>query len=318
VRISYLPNEYSQQRQREKKRKIYPVLMAMQAEYYRRQGHHVIWDSPINDADKYVYKPEDIPFSCLPPPDREFTQWWKYQDNGNFKYHPATYIMSAIGCLWGGCTFCVENNVQYQIRILDSVIDEIRKCKDMGFREVFDDSATFHYLGYWFKNFCKQMKEIDIKFSCNMRMVDADYSMMKEAGFRMLLFGLESANQRTLDKIGKGTKVEDIKYIIKASKAGLEPHIAVMFGYPWETDKEAKNTLELTHYLLRKGYAKTAQASFYSPNGIQGDNIQHRKYVNKIYGVWKYPEFWYNKITDIKCKEDIVYLWTCIKAGLFS
>ena len=46
MRILYLPNAYSQQRQREKKRKIYPVLMAMEAEWYRRQGHEVVWNKP--------------------------------------------------------------------------------------------------------------------------------------------------------------------------------------------------------------------------------------------------------------------------------
>jgi len=43
MRILYQPNCYSQQRQREKKANIYPVLMAMEAEKYRQEGHEVIW-----------------------------------------------------------------------------------------------------------------------------------------------------------------------------------------------------------------------------------------------------------------------------------
>ena len=73
----------------------------------------------------------------------------------------------------------------------------------------------------------------------------------------MVLFGVESSNQETLDKINKGVKVEDIiPTLKKASEAGLEPHICVIFGHPNETDKDALNTVALTHYLLRKGYAK--------------------------------------------------------------
>ena len=93
------------------------------------------------------------------------------------------------------------------------------------------------------------------------------YIEMKYAGFRMLLYGLESANQKTLDKINKGILVDEaIDELVYASEAGLEPHIAVMFGYPWETDEDAETTLRIVWWLLKKGYAKTAQASFYDPN----------------------------------------------------
>jgi hypothetical protein len=145
-----------------------------------------------------------------------------------------------------------------------------------------------------------------------MRMVDVDYERMKYAGFRMLLFGLESANQKTLDLINKGVKVEDYKYIIKAAKAGLEPHIAVMFGFPNESDKDALETLKLVWYLLKKGYAKTAQASLYSPNG----NPNHHKYCSYIYRVAYSLQFWFNRIKDIQNKADLKYLWKQIKAGI--
>ena len=35
-----------------------------------------------------------------------------------------------------------------------------------------------------------------------------EYKLMKKAGFRFVLFGLESANQATLDRINKGEKIE--------------------------------------------------------------------------------------------------------------
>jgi len=375
MRILYLPNAYSQQRQREKKRKIYPVLMAMEAEWYRKQGHEVEWKIPyehkickcdndmltffhpvyvdtksgecfncgrtVNYAfdlqlwtpkkireeeiwrekqyfkkqyDKIITEPEGLPFLSLPYPDREFTRWWEYQDNGNFKYRPGTYIQAANGCHWGKCSFCVENGKPYEVRPVEDVIEEIKECKAMGFKEVFDDSGTFPK-GRWLDLFCKSVHNVGCYIGCNVRLCDMDYNQMKWAGFRMLLFGLESANQRTLDKINKGVKVEDYKYIIKAAKCGLEPHVAVMFGYPWETDREAVNTLRLVHYLLRKGYAKTAQASFYQSRGCASQS-SHRTYVKKIYDVWKYPDFWFNKIRDIKNVDDLKYLWRCIKAGL--
>jgi len=132
----------------------------------------------------------------------------------------------------------------------------------------------------------------------------------------MLLYGVESANEETLNRIGKGINADEIiPTIKKASEAGLEPHIAVMFGYPWETDEDAQRTLKLVHYLLRKGYAKTAQASFYTVGRLQY-NLGHKRFVNRIYNAALYPSFWFNKIKDIKNIDDIKYIWRGIKAAL--
>lgn len=316
MKLLYLPHCYSQQRQREKKANIYPVLMAMEATYYAKEGHEVYWEeSPkTHDYDEIVLEPKGIPFISLPAPDRMFTRAFdkKYQRNGNFKYTPGTYIMSARGCWHGKCNFCVERLNRYECRPLGSVLEEIRGLKELGFREIFDDSATFPE-GEWLRAFCKWAPR-GITYGCNMRMVDQDYEMMKQAGFRMVLFGLESANQKTLDKIQKGTRVEDVSYIIKASKAGLDPHVAVMFGYPWEDESDSIRTLRLVHDLLRRGYAKTAQASFYDAGNAA--NESQRKYVKKIYDVGFDYTFWITKLKELRTVDDIKYFWRQIKKGI--
>ncbi len=325
VKILYLPNSYSQQRQFEKKNvHIYPVLMAMECEYYRQRNHEVYWGVDLKTPligtwDKVIEEPDGLPFFKLPHPDRTFTRWQDYQENGNFKYLPATYIMSANGCWHGKCSFCVEQNKKWEVRPIDDVIEEIDKCQIMGFKEIFDDSGTFP-TGKWLYRFCKKMVVRNAFISCNMRMVDVNYGAMKMGRFRMLLFGLESASQYTLDRINKGVKVEDYKYIIKASKAGLEPHVAVMFGFPWETDRDAENTLRLVWWLLQKGYAKTAQASWYQPDkstsGYCQANSAHKRYIKRIYEVSRYPEFWFRKLRDIRNIYDLKYFWKSIKTGL--
>lgn len=307
----------------------------MEAEWHRQHGDEVYWEK-ISEELKYklpyfpfgeydyayqssypvrIYEPEGIPFLSLPSPDRIFTKAHdkRYQQNGNFKYLPGTYIQSAFGCWWGKCEFCVEKRNNWQVRPVDDVFREIMYCKSMGFREVFDDSGTFP-TGKWLDDLLSHPNP-GIPIGCNMRMVNVDYERMKDWGFRMLLFGIESAKQGTLDRINKGVKVEDVKHIIRAAKAGLEPHASFMFGYPWETEHDALNTLELAHYLLRNGYLKTAQASFYMPPDGR-NNESHRKYVKQIYHVAKYPDFWINKLRDIKSWSDVKYLFRQIKEGL--
>ena len=92
------------------------------------------------------------------------------------------------------------------------------------------------------------------------------YELMGKANFRFILYGMESANQYTLDKLDKGLLVEEIAEGAKiAKKAGLEPHITVMLGYPWETEEMAQNTIDLAKDLFKKGYVDTMQATIVIP-----------------------------------------------------
>jgi hypothetical protein len=91
-----------------------------------------------------------------------------------------------------------------------------------------------------------------------------------------------------------------------------------MFGYPWESDSDAKNTLKVLHDLLRKGIVKTAQASFYKPEGTHNiSNEAQRKYVGEIYKVALFPDFWIRKIKSMKTGDDLKYFFRQIREGLF-
>jgi len=93
-----------------------------------------------------------------------------------------------------------------------------------------------------------------------------DYQLMKKAGFRMLLFGVESASQGTLDRLNKGVTVEGIiKECRVATEEGLEPHITIMVGYPWETRSDALATLRLARMLMEKGWTVTLQSTIVIP-----------------------------------------------------
>jgi radical SAM superfamily enzyme YgiQ (UPF0313 family) len=82
----------------------------------------------------------------------------------------------------------------------------------------------------------------------------------------MLLFGIESGSQATLDRLNKGTTVEGIVNECRISREeGLEPHITIMVGYPWETRKDALTTLELSKMLMKKNWAVTLQSTIVIP-----------------------------------------------------
>lgn len=314
MRILYLPSQFSQQRQREKARWIYPVLLAMQAQWNRDRGENVYWDKTNGaEVDKIITIPEHIDFLKLPAPDRIFTNGFdpKYQHNGNFKYHPATYIQVADGCSWGRCVFCVERKREWKVRPVLAVHEELKTIKEQGFKEVFDDSGSFPK-GEWLDEFLG-MENPGVVFGCNARMEEHPWRRMKHWGFRMVLFGIESQNQRTLDKIHKGVIAADIRHIVDAAKAGLDCHGAFMI-FPWETHEETMHTISKVKELLINGTLKTAQCSLYDVGGER--EVQKEGYLKKIYEVAYSPRFWANKIFSIRNRHDLKYLLRQIKEGL--
>ena len=90
--------------------------------------------------------------------------------------------------------------------------------------------------------------------------------MMKEAGFRLLKYGLESGCQKTIDKLDKGTKIEEIiPSCREATLAGLTVHLTMMVGYPWETREDAMKTIKLAKELMTRGYAEILQSTVIVP-----------------------------------------------------
>lgn len=320
----------NQQRQFEKMTWVFPCHLAAYATYLRNEGHEVVWDSiydvgckiTVNGIENYKVIENDfqidIPFDQLPFPDREFTDAKnaRWQSYGNYRKHPATHMMASNLCWYGKCSFCVDTLKLQQgekrgLRSVDHVIEEIDDLIRLGFREVFDDSGTFP-VGAWLEEFCSKMqsRKHKIMIGCNMKPIKLDYKMMANAGFKFMLVGIESANQRTVDKIQKGQKSEDIVPIIKSmSDAGLAPHVTFMSSFPWETAEEEKNTQNLGSLLLKKGYAKTLQASIYCPPRTEPtpDSKGHKE-IPKFYSAYKSPQFWFHKFRDIKEWSDFTYL----------
>jgi len=287
--------------------------------------------------------------NTLPFIDRELTKWKNYAyENGNYKSTPGTYIMAGRDCWYHACSFCSWPTLypEFRTRSVGNVLKEIDMLTEkFKVREIMDDSGCFPVKG-WLEDFVTQLAKRDntkrkIYFDCNMRFgacTKEDFLLMKKANFRLLLFGLESANQTTLDRINKGVKVEQIVEDCRtASSCGLFPHITIMFGYPWETYEEAMKTLELGIWLLKKGLAYTMQATMVIPypgtplfeecrqldllrtldwdaydmrQPVMKTPITDEKIAELVRGMYKIsfqPEFIIRKISSIRDADDLKY-----------
>ena len=208
--------------------------------------------------------------------DRDLVHWELYaKKNGNFRRTPGTYIMSGRDCWHGKCTFCSWTTLYPKYRTRDpiDVVDEIEMLvTKYGVKEIMDDSGSFP-VGSWLTTFCEEMIRRGlpkkVRLDCNMRfgrLAREDYRLMRRAGFQFVLFGVESANQETLDRFVKALKVEDVEKGARwATEAGLDVHVTFMFGHAWEGPKEIANTVALARRLLAKGWAKTLQCTLTIP-----------------------------------------------------
>jgi len=233
-----------------------------------REGDHVKNTGPF----ELIHNLDALPFV-----DRVLTKFWLYYENW-YKRKPFAYMMAGRDCWWrkdGGCTFCAWTVLfpKFRVRSPERHLDEVGYLiEKYKVREIFDDTGTFP-VGKWLEKFCKGMIERgyndEVLFSCNFRYDQINEricKLMKKAGFRLLKVGLESASQRTLNMINKGITVKQIIDGSKiAKKCGLEIHLTIMVGFPWETRRDALKTLSLAKELMERGLADVLQATVIIP-----------------------------------------------------
>jgi len=215
----------------------------------------------------------------LPMIDRDLTKWRLYAyKNSNFYRAPGTYTMFSRDCWWGKCSFCSWTTLFpgscYRVIKPEKALDEIgHLIENYKVREIMDDSGTFP-VGDWLKKFCQGMIQRGyhqkVRINCNMRfnagLDEKDYQLMGRAGFRFILYGLESASQKTLDRINKNLKIKKVEQVLKwAKKAGLMPHLTIMVGFPWEDEKDIQKTIALAEKFFKKGLADSMQATLIIP-----------------------------------------------------
>ncbi len=230
----------------------------------------------ICNSGKFSLKHHNL--DVLPIIDRKLTKWHLYAyNNTNYKYKPGAYIMSGRDCWWGKCTFCSWTTIfpgqSFRSFSVKHTLAEIENLvNNFNVKEIFDDSGTLP-VGPWLKELCDELIKRGlnkkVKIGCNMRfgaLNQEQYNLMSKAGFRFILYGLESSNQKTLDLINKNELVKNaVNTLTLVKNAHLEPHITIMIGYPWESRKDIEKTLNRARQIFKKGLADSMQATIVIP-----------------------------------------------------
>lgn len=165
---------------------------------------------------------------------------------------PVAALLLSRGCYWRKCTFCVHFHSAgdtYRLNSLGQVIEMLREMVSLGVRHfsfVDEMIAPGHFV-----RLAEAIIEAKLNIAYyalskpNRTFTPKILKTMAESGCKYVLWGVESANQRVLDLMGKGTKVDEIAEVLQNARvAGIHNHVYVICGFPTETPAEYADTLE--------------------------------------------------------------------------
>lgn len=162
---------------------------------------------------------------------------------------PFTNLFSSRGCPFS-CKFCSSHDT-YQARSPENIVDELEwLIKNYNLKNFyfFDDIFTVDQKRAY--KICQEMikRGLKLRWSCGTRVDCLSYSLlkkMKQAGCWMIAYGIESGNQKILDRNDKGFTLAQIERAIKLTKkAGICTYAMMVLGLPGETKKTIEKTFK--------------------------------------------------------------------------
>lgn len=192
-------------------------------------------------------KEEDINMNDMPSPD-----FSDFNLDDYFCPKRVIPILTSRGCYWKKCTFCADYDavsMQYRVKEVSKLIEELRFLKEKYKTDYFyfADEMISPVI---FKKISEALigKDLQVRYYTQARPRDFDLELlkkMKESGCVAIMWGVESACQRILNLINKGTNTEEIESILKEShKAGIKNAIYAFGGFPTEREEEYNKTIE--------------------------------------------------------------------------
>jgi len=172
----------------------------------------------------------------------DFTQ---YNLKAYFTPNPVLPIRTSSTCYYKQCTFCDHyNKVPYYEYTLEN-IEKTLKQNIAKHYFLIDDMIPPRRL----LELSKLFKKYEIKFACQLKPTkqfgEKTLQTLSDNGLKMVIWGVESGNQRILDLMKKGTNVQDVNQVlIDAHNSGIKNVLYIMFGFPTETKTEFLDTIQ--------------------------------------------------------------------------
>lgn len=180
---------------------------------------------------------------ALPHPDYTDFPWDRYPNR-------VVSMLSGRGCAWGACTFCSDvlmvGGRGFRSRSPEHVLDELaHHWREHGVRLFcFSDLKLNSNPAVWealAERFPAQIPDprwtaaVHLGGRGEQRLDRECLAAARAAGLVRVTTGLETASQRLLDQMRKGTTVERLsRFVREASEAGISVRATMFTGYPGE------------------------------------------------------------------------------------
>ncbi len=156
-------------------------------------------------------------------------------------------VMTSRGCPWARCAFCSHHATyrgyrEFSPERVAEAVDMCREKHGAGMIMLHDETVTAARV----RALLPHLPEADYYSYAYPKGFDAPLlKRMREKGFRVLVWGVESGCQEVLDRMRKGTDTSEVERIIRASHdAGITNVAFILFGFPGETRKQAEETVD--------------------------------------------------------------------------
>lgn len=258
----------------------------------------------LNDIENLYYRnvnikhTADVPdinndLDSLPFPDRTILH--KYYISGlyNRPYSKGSsdFLITSRGCPYK-CNFCFPSAATYRYRSPESIVDELVYLNGLNrdHIEILDDSFTISKkrLADTLEIIIKQNLRMSFKIRSRVDAVDEGIlDLMKRAGVKYIVYGIESGSDRMLQLMNKKTSVaENAEAIRLTKKAGIMCFTDLFVGYPGETEESINDTM---NFLFKTKPTGIQMAVYYPFPKTKG--YEEAKERGSLIGEWSHKSY---------------------------
>jgi anaerobic magnesium-protoporphyrin IX monomethyl ester cyclase len=199
------------------------------------------------------------PIDALPVPDFSDLPLDAY-----YAPEPILPMRLSEGCYWGKCTFCSRYDdrrfqtldpetavarMKFQTLDPETAVARMKWLRERYHASCFtvnDDCLTPTYLEEWSRRIVEEGAGFKISLWCKPvhSFTRERLALLSKAGVRLIRWGVETGHPRILKLMNKGTRLATTVRVLKdASEEGIWNHATVIFGFPSETESEARTTV---------------------------------------------------------------------------
>ena len=211
---------------------------------------------PVNDK-RFISRVSVPPayienIDVLPIPDRSHISHIRYHSSAGISDNLAT-IISSRGCPYR-CTYCDVPYKKYRKRSIEKVVDEVEDCLQRGYYEFHFYDDLFNITPEHIISFCDELQRRGLKLYWSFRgransVTKESLIRAKQAGCRLISFGVETGSDYGLKLIKKGVTTAKFREVFKYCRQLKILTIAdFIIGFPFE--KNADDIRKNIDYLI--------------------------------------------------------------------